>query len=78
MYGSYGSSVLNYRDSPVAVTPWAQRPTGREAAEARHGGAALRSLMAGHGSSERMDVEGMDLEMWRIRLQAQGGWRRIP
>ena len=77
-YGSYGSSVPNYRDLPVPVSPWAQRPTGRAATEPHHGGAALRSLMAGHGSSERTDVERMDLEMRRIRLRAQGCWRRIP
>ena len=50
----YGSSVSNYRDSPVGVSPWAQVPKGRAATEPRHGGAARRSLRSRRRFQGRM------------------------
>ena len=76
MYGSYGSSVSNYRDSPVGVSPWAQGPPGRAATEPRHGGAALRSLMAGHGSRGRTLRNKRDGEVRGVHLRTKGNWRR--
>ena len=65
-----------HRDSPVAVSPWAQRETGRAATEPRDGGAARRSLMAGHGSRGRALRNKRDWEVRGVHLRTKGGWRR--
>ena len=65
-----------HRDSPAGVSPWAQRQTGRAAAEPRHGGAALWSLMARHGSRGRTLRNKRDGEVRGVHLRTKGGWRR--
>ena len=75
-HGSYGSSVSNYRDSPVGVSPWAQGQRGRAATEPRQRGAALWSLMAGHGSRGRTLRDKRDGEVRGVHLRTKGGWRR--